>query len=231
MTRVGLTLFAVAFSAVSWGAEALAQSNLRRQAPVARTQTFGGICQECDLSYRAIPGVHIDRGDFSRARFVKAFLAHMNASGSTFVGADFTSAVLSDARFADSRSDGAKFAGADMYRVDASRATLSGAVFSNAVLDDAVFVQARLNDSLFAGVRAPRVNFLRADLRNAYFAGAQLQHADFTQADVRGALFSGANLSGADLSTARGLSTAQLKDACGNSETRLPAGVRLQVCE
>lgn len=211
--------------------EAAAQPLQPRATPVARSQRFGGSCQECDLSNRAIPGVRIEQGDFTRARFVRAFLAHMNADGSTFAGADFSLANLVDASIADTRSDGAKFSGADMRRVDASRAQLTESDFANADLDNAVFVQARINGASFAGAQASRVNFLRADLRDASFVYARLQNADFTQADLHGARFQGANLEGADLAAARGLTAAQLRGACGDAATRLPAGLRVPACK
>jgi uncharacterized protein YjbI with pentapeptide repeats len=48
---------------------------------------------------------------------------------------------------------------------------------------------------------------------------------------LQGADFTGANLSGADLSTAMGLTTRQLEDACGDEATALPAGVTIRACK
>ena len=59
---------------------------------------------------------------------------------------------------------------------------------------------------------------------------ARLDDADFTRADMQGADLSNATLSGANLATARGLTAGQLRGACGNAQTQLPAGLRIRNC-
>jgi uncharacterized protein YjbI with pentapeptide repeats len=202
----------------------------QRPTPVGREQRFGGVCQGCDLSNRALPGVRIEKGDFTRARFVRAFLVRMNGAGSTFVAADFTLANMTGASLSDARADGATFAGAVMTNVNGARAQLSNADFGNAEMPGADFTQARMRDASFAGVKAMGAIFLRADLRGASLTFARLDGADFTQAEMQGADLTSATLSGANLSTARGLTAAQLRGACGDTRTRLPAGLRVRAC-
>jgi uncharacterized protein YjbI with pentapeptide repeats len=216
--------FALLLAAASGVAQAQGLS------PVARAQRFGGACHDCDLSNRALPGLRIEAGDFSGANFARAFLVRMNGAGSTFTRADFTLANLTGARLMDARCEGARFSGAQMARVDASRAQFADTDFANAELPDAIFVQARLSGASFAGAKAMRANFLRADLRGASLLYARLDGADFTQADVRNARFRGASLAGANLATARNLTAAQLRGACGDSQTRLPPGLSLPEC-
>lgn len=198
--------------------------------PVARQQRFGGACHDCDLSDRKLPGVRIEGGDFSRARFMRAFLVRMDGAGSIFAGADFSLANLTDARMVDAQCERANFSGATMARVDLSRAQLTGADFANAEMPEASFVQARLTDATLTGAKAMRANFLRADLRNASLSYARLDGADFAQADLQGARFNGATLNGANFATARRLTPAQLRSACGDAATRLPAGIRVPNC-
>lgn len=198
--------------------------------PVAREQRFGGACHDCDLSNRRLPGVRIEGGDFSRARFVRAFLVRMDAGGSIFSNADFSLANLTEARLTDAQCEGARFSGAIMARADLSRAQLDGADFANTDMPEALFVQARLSDATLAGAKAMRANFLRADLRNASLTYARLDGADFAQADLLGARFDGATLNGANLAFARRLTPAQLRGACGDTATRLPAGLRVPNC-
>lgn len=205
-----------------------AQGN--RPVQVGREQRFGGVCQGCDLSNRALPGVRIEKGDFTRARFIRSFLVRMNGAGSTFIEADFTLANMTGASLSEAQCEGATFSGAVMTDLDGSRAHMVEADFSNAEMPDADFTQARLRGASFVGAKAMRVTFLRADMRGASLAFTRLDGADFTQADMTGVDLSNAVLSGANLSQARNLTAAQLRSACGNAQTRLPTGLRLRNC-
>lgn len=225
--RTAVLVAALVLSATAFLAQAEAQP---KAIPVGRELRFGGVCQGCDLSNRALPGVRIEKGDFTRARFNRAFLVRMNGAGSTFVEADFTLANMTGASISEAQCDRATFAGAVMTDVDGSRAHLNQADFGNAELPDADFTQARLRGASFAGAKAMRVNFLRADLRGASLAYARLDDADFTQADMEGAVLENAVLSGANLSQARKLTAAQLRTACGDAQTRLPVGLRVRNC-
>ena len=53
---------------------------------------------------------------------------------------------------------------------------------------------------------------------------------DLSGAHLRVARIAGANLAGADLSGAIGLTQAQIRLACGNAGTRLPAGLSVKPC-
>ena len=73
-------------------------------------------------------------------------------------------------------------------------------------------------------------DFRGSDLRHAILDGADLFQADLSGADMRGvslvsAFLKRADLAGADLSTAQGLTTAQLHETYGDGRTRLPEGV------
>lgn len=211
-------------------AVAQGEFNGARPTPVGREQRFGGVCQGCDLSSRALPGVRIEKGDFTRARFIRSFLVRMNAAGSTFIEADFTLANLTGASLSEALCDRARFAGAVMTNINGSRAQFNEADFGNAELPDADFTQAGLRGASFAGAKAMRASFLRADLSGASLAFARFDDADFTQADFQGADLSNAVFSGADLSQARRLTAGQLRTACGDSRTRLPRGLQIRTC-
>ncbi len=81
---------------------------------------------------------------------------------------------------------------------------------------------------------------LGADLRGAFLyyanlSGAELYHADLSGANLFTANLSGADLVGADLRgaflrDAQNLTQEQLDTACGNSNTKLPEGLRLKDC-
>ena len=69
-----------------------------------------------------------------------------------------------------------------------------------------------------------------ANLEGAFLGGANLQGADLRSANLQGAVLSGANLSGANLLTARYLTQEQLDQACGNEQTKLPDGLKIEQC-
>jgi uncharacterized protein YjbI with pentapeptide repeats len=75
-----------------------------------------------------------------------------------------------------------------------------------------------------------KTNLRGSDLREANMDRADLCRADLAGADLRGASLAGCflkctNLRGTDLSTALGLTDAQLRDAFGDERTALPNGV------
>jgi uncharacterized protein YjbI with pentapeptide repeats len=92
-----------------------------------------------------------------------------------------------------------------------------------------------LEGAKFDGARAVLMcmsfaDFKGASFRNTDLAGANLAHADVDDADFTGADLSIASLKGTDLSRARGLTQAQLDRACGDAETKAPAGLHVTVC-
>jgi len=131
-------------------------------------------------------------------------------SGRLLVGAKMTNSVFN-------RSD---FSGAVMTRADASSSEFEGADFTETDLRRASFVDAH----------CPRARFERAMLANANGSGADFSRASFAGADVTNMNLEGADISGADLRGARGLTQAQLDEACGDARTRLPRGLRVGQC-
>lgn len=103
--------------------------------------------------------------------------------------------------------EGADLAGAEMKEMD-----LAGVKFDDANLREADLEGARLAGADFEG----------ADLRGADLEKADASGADFSEARMRGADLEGTDLRGADLRQAKGLTRAQLRDACVDATTRLP---------
>jgi hypothetical protein len=69
---------------------------------------------------------------------------------------------------------------------------------------------------------------LAADFSDANLSGARLTNADLRGSNLSGANLSGANLSNTDLRDTN-VTQQQLDRACG-SETKLPAGLRIEPC-
>ncbi|MCZ6863823.1 MAG: pentapeptide repeat-containing protein [Alphaproteobacteria bacterium] len=74
----------------------------------------------------------------------------------------------------------------------------------------------------------PKTNFHQ--LSDTTLGSANLQWAKLIGANFEGADIIGAVLHGADLTLAKGLTQAQLDQACGNEETKLPNGLTVKGC-
>lgn len=73
-------------------------------------------------------------------------------------------------------------------------------------------------------------NFSGATFRGTDLSGANLAHANLDGADLTAAHLSITSIKGTDLRRVRGLTQAQLDVACGDAETRVPAGLAVHTC-
>jgi len=133
---------------------------------------------------------------------------------------DLSGRILTGARMSNSNFSRSDFSNAVLTRADASHSEFAGADFTQADL-----THARLIDTSCQRARFEHALLERANARGADFTRASFAHADVTRMNLEDA-----NLSGADLRQARGLTQAQLDQACGDRSTRLPRGLRLQRC-
>lgn len=154
-----------------------------------------------------------------------------NLSCSDLRGADLTQAMLDGADLHGAVCDGetelravslkqadlrgVDFAHAFMIGAMLDEADASGADFSNTVLTSATFIGATLSSASLQNVNASYVKYIRATFDGAYLDPSSL---------------AGADVSGADLRNARNLRFAELRDACGDAETKLPSGLTVQPC-
>ncbi|MDE2134522.1 MAG: pentapeptide repeat-containing protein [Alphaproteobacteria bacterium] len=106
-------------------------------------------------------------------------------------------------------------AGADLANTCVKGGNLRGADFDNARLV--------LMCMSFADFRG--ATFRRADL-----SGANLASADLDGADLTGANMTITSIKGADLTHVRGLTQKQLDAACGDTDTKVPSGMKVQTC-
>ena len=132
--------------------------------------------------------------------------------------------VLADLKFAH-------FEGADLAEVNLAGASLLDAHFENAFLAEAHFEGASMWGTHFENAFLMRANFEGANLEDAHFEGANLEDAHLERADLKGTHLRGANLmgthlDGANLSSATGLSEAQLLSAHGDTSTKLPTRLK-----
>ena len=106
-------------------------------------------------------------------------------------------------------------AGADLTNQCVKGGNLTGADFDNARLV--------LMCMSFA-------NFKGATFRGADLSGANLAHAILAGADLTGAQMTITSIKGTDLTRARGLTQKQLDAACGDADTKVPAGMTVKIC-
>jgi len=113
----------------------------------------------------------------------------------------------------------------DLPNVNLSGSRLRQANLSLVTMNGANLRGADLSVADLFGGRFTGASFAHANLRDANLVGAYFGSTDFSGAGLVGAI-----LSGAEMETARGLTQEQLDTACGDQETRLPAGLRIPVC-
>ncbi|MBV9989688.1 MAG: pentapeptide repeat-containing protein [Alphaproteobacteria bacterium] len=73
-------------------------------------------------------------------------------------------------------------------------------------------------------------NFSGATFRGTDLSGANLAHADLDGADLTGAHMTITSIKGTDLTRVKGLTQSQLDAACGDAETKVPAGLAVHTC-
>lgn len=108
-----------------------------------------------------------------------------------------------------------ELAGADLTNTCVKGGNLEGADFSHARL-----VLMCMSYADFRG----------ASFRHADLAGANLAHAALADADFTGANLSITSFKGTDLTHAKGLTQKQLDQACGDADTKAPAGLTVKTC-
>lgn len=157
---------------------------------------------------------------------------------------------LSNADLRRVNLEGAQLEKAELWSVYGDYIALDGANLRGAELGFGVFKMAffdgaDLRDASVYGAKFGSADFRRADLRGVKIVDApeheegpepessmadritvDFEYSDLRDAQVDGVIFERANLRAANLSTAVGLSYAQIEHAFGNRETKLPADVR-----
>jgi uncharacterized protein YjbI with pentapeptide repeats len=113
---------------------------------------------------------------------------------------------------------------------DCPHCELAGADLTNQCVK-----QGNLEKADFSGARLVLMCMSYADFKGASFKGADLSGANLAHADLDAADLTDANLSitsikGTDLTHTNGLTQSQLDKACGDSETRVAAPLKVKTC-
>lgn len=187
--------------------------------------------QGADLSGIKLSGAYLLSANFNGADLwgadlSGAYLRRATLLEATLVEADLTSAKLSEADLSKAELMGAALSSANLTLADLSWGDLWLADLTGANLSGANLWGTNLTGADLSGARLELANLKIANLLGANLSGANLHQADLSGADLWQA-----NLSGANLGTARNLTQEQLHRACGDGETVLPVGLKLQYCE
>lgn len=131
---------------------------------------------------------------------------------------------------------GAPCPGCDLFQIDLSYQAIGGRDFSGARLRQSDLSLATADRARFHGANMSLANLFGGRFSSADFSDANLDRAIlvggyFGGARFDGAALAGANISGAEMESARGLTQAQLDSACGDVATTLPVGLRVRACE
>lgn len=114
---------------------------------------------------------------------------------------------------------------------DCPHCVLAGADLTNQCVKGGDLTGANFDDSRLVLACMSNANFRSASFRHADLSGANLANSKLDDADLSGAVLSITSIKGADLRRAKGLTQAQLDQACGDGATRVPAGMIVQRCE
>jgi uncharacterized protein YjbI with pentapeptide repeats len=176
-------------------------------------------------------GIIIRESNLSRANLVETDFTSTDLRNSNLDGANLEGATLVRSSFAGSSANGANFVKVEGYRTDFSGVDAQGAMFTNAELQRVDFSGANLTGTSFDKAELGRANFEGANLTGSRFTLANLTRADLSKAkftgplDFANAFFYLTRLAGLDLSAATGLTQYQIDMACGDTNTKLPAGL------
>ena len=114
---------------------------------------------------------------------------------------------------------------------DCPKCILAGADLTNQCVKDGNLQGADFDNTRLVLACMSHANFRHATFRRADLSGANLAGSNLDGADLTGAIFSITSIKATDLTRAKGLTQTQLDAACGDADTKVPAGLTVKVCE
>ena len=134
--------------------------------------------------------------------------------------------------YQDGESQRLDLRGTDLRRAHLAGAKLAGAILSEARLEEANLAGIGLEGAILRAAHLEHANLVEARMQGAFllntgFNGARLRNANLQGAFLGGAHLDSADILGADLTDANGLTWEQLKLARKDNRTRLPASLAI----
>ncbi len=169
---------------------------------------------------------------FAGANLVDVNFTSTDLRSADLTGANLEKATLFRAALGGAMADKANFARIEAYRTGFTKMSAKGASFASAELQRADFTEADLTGADFQKAELGRANLTSAVITGTRFTLANLSRADIHAAKFEGPIdYTGAflfltRIEGMDLTAATGLQQPQVDLACGDAETKLPAGLK-----
>lgn len=168
--------------------------------------------------------------DFSDGNLNKADLFASDMRETKMVGTDLTRAIMTRVNISESILTRANLSKVDGGRMVLHDVELTDSSFEKAELFRADFSRSNLTNANLNKTELGRANFSESNL-----TGAQITFTNLARANFKDAILVGTDLGrswtyltqfeGVDLSQVSNLSQQQLNLSCGNSDTKLPAGL------
>jgi uncharacterized protein YjbI with pentapeptide repeats len=181
-------------------------------------------CQKMRLVLRGedLSGGHLERTNLSSSDLMEA----------TLVGASLAESNLERTRLQEADLQGANLSKVQGSRANLKEANLAGANFTKAEMPRANMASANLARADLSKTELGRAVLSKANLAGASLRYANIARADLTEANLEGVDFTGSytfltRVEGTDLSQTMGLTQNQLDLACGDTGTKLPAGLEM----
>lgn len=127
-------------------------------------------------------------------------------------------------------ADSAAVASIRAGRHDCPHCMLAGADLNNTCVKNGNLSGADFDGANLTLMCMSYANFKDASFRDTNLSGANLAHAVLDGANFTGAKLTIASFKGTDLRKTKGLTQAQLDRACGDHETKPPAGLHVNIC-
>ena len=137
---------------------------------------------------------------------------------------------ISQAMSAPAAYDAAAVARLHAGIVDCQGCNLQGADLTNTCVKAKNLTGANFDGATAVLMCMSYANFSNATFRGTDLSGANLAHADLDGADLTGAVMTITSLKGTDLTKTKGLTQKQLDAACGDADTKVPAGLTVHIC-
>lgn len=157
-----------------------------------------------NLSSVNLESLNLSHGDFTKVNFQNSLFTHANLNGANFTHTNLTNSNFS---FVNCNFKGVaksiKFIEADLTKANFDKAILRFANFTTAIMHEAILTDAQLEAT----------NLTDAKLTNANLARANLSGANLSRAILSGATLKNADLTNANLTTAKDLTTKQVREA------------------
>ncbi len=182
--------------------------------------------QGCNKTSLVLQGSDLGGANLTETDFTYTDLRNANLAG-----ANLEKSTLIRSSLAGAKADKANFSRVEAYRTSFAGMSAQGSSFASAELSRVDFAGANLTGSDFQKAELSRASFGTATLTGSRFTLANLSRADLHAIKVEGPIdYTGAflfltRIEGMDLSAATGLTQPQVDLTCGDSATKLPAGL------